>query len=230
MVALLLAACGSAGAQDAFPQPADMQTFYIYFLNKGPAYGAGTPEAQKEIQARHMAHLGSLGAAGKIAGPFGTEGPRRGLVILAAGSLAAARAIAEADPAVKAGTFTVEIYTLIVPGNWFELGPVPEPFKMRPFVFMFFDEAPGRPSATQAEMAALQSGHLANLYRLSKEGRLHLAGPLADGGPHRGIGVLATGTVEEAQQWMADDPMIRSGHLVMVPLRWFAAEGILLRK
>src|SRR5687768_8632306 len=118
LVALVLLATGTARAQAAFPPPADMQTFYIYFLNKGSNYGVGTAEEQKEIQAKHMGHLNSLGAAGKIAGPFGTEGPRRGLVILTADSLASARAIGEADPAVKAGVFTVEIYTLVVPRNW----------------------------------------------------------------------------------------------------------------
>jgi uncharacterized protein YciI len=230
VAAWLVLASGAARAQAAYPAPADMQTFYLYFLNQGPNYGTGTPEERKAIQAQHMAHLGSLGPAGKIAGPFGTPGERRGLVILAAESLAAARAIAEADPAVKAGTFTVEIFTLVVPKNWFEFGPVPEPFKMRPFVFFFLDAAPSRPDVSQDEMASLQNGHLANLYRLSKEGKLHLAGPLADGGTHRGIGVLATETIEEAQQWMADDPMIKAGHLVMVPLRWFAADGIMLRK
>lgn len=122
LVTLLLTVCGNARAQEAYPQPADLQMFYIYFLNKGPA------------------------------------------------------------------------------------------------------------AASRAEMAALQDGHLANLYRLAQEGKLHLAGPLTDGGAHRGIGVMATDSIEEAQQWMADDPMIKSGHLVVVPLRWFAADGILLRK
>ncbi len=220
LMALVLAASGTASAQEAFPQPADMQTFHIYFLNKGPNYGTGSAEEQKAIQAQRMGHLNSLGAAGKIAGPFGTDGPRRGLVILTADSLAAARAIGEADPAVKAGVFTVEIYTLVVPRNWFEFGPVPEPFKMRRFVFFFLDDAPGRPSADAAAMATLQDGHLANLYRLSREGKLHLAGPLTDGGTHRGIGVMATETVEEAQQWMADDPMIKGG-----TSSWFRCAG-----
>src|SRR5688500_7888479 len=126
----------------AYPPPADLQTYYNYFLNKGPNYGKGTPEEQKEIQGRHMAHLNSLGAAGKIAGPIGTEGPRRGVVVLKAASLAQARAIGEADPAVKAGTFTVETYTWVVPKNGFDLGPVPEPYQMRRFVLVMFDQAP----------------------------------------------------------------------------------------
>ena len=231
-IALLASLTFSAGvgAQTAYPAPADLQTYYIYFLNKGPSYGTGTEEERKAIMAGHMAHLASLQPEGKIAGPFGTPGERRGMVILTAESLDAARARGEADPAVKAGTFTVEIYTLIVPRNWFDLGPLPEPYSMRSYVFFFLDAAPGRPALPDAEMARLQDAHLANLHRLSREGKLHLAGPLTDGGTHRGIGVLATDSVEEAEQWMADDPLIKAGQLGMVPLRWFAADGILLRK
>ena len=229
-LALLIVFSGGAAAQDAYPAPADLQTYYIYFLNKGPNYGAGSDEERKAIQAQHMAHLESLAPEAKIAGPFGTPGPMRGLVILTADSIEAARARGEADPAVKAGVFTVEIYTLVVPRNSFELGPLPEPYTMRQYVFFFLDEAPSRPALPAAEAAALQDGHLAHLYRLAREGKLHLAGPLTDGGMHRGIGVFATADVEEARAWMSDDPLIRAGHLVMAPLRWFAADGILLRK
>jgi uncharacterized protein YciI len=226
---LMLLATRATVAQQAYPPPADMQTFYIYFLKTGPKSGDGTPDERKAIQAQHMNHLNGLGA--KIAGPFVDGGEWRGLVILPAESIAAARAKAEADPAVKAGVFIVEPFTLVFPKNWFELGPVPEPYKMRRFVFFFLDDSPSRPSgASAAEMAKLQDGHLANLYRLSREGKLHLAGPLTDGGRHRGIGVLATESVDEARRWMADDPMIKSGHLVLVPLQWFAADGIMLRR
>ena len=229
MALAMVLAAGSAPAQQAYPPPADMQTFYIYFLKTGPKSGEGTPDERKAIQSQHMDHLNGLGA--KIAGPFVNGGEWRGLVILPADSIAAARAKAEADPAVKAGVFVVEPYTLVFPKNWFELGPVPEPYKMRRFVFFLLDDAPARPSNTSAaDMAKLQDGHLANLYRLSREGKLHLAGPLTDGGTHRGIGVLATESIEEAQRWMAGDPMIKGGYLVMVPLQWFAADGIMLRR
>lgn len=228
-VLALAVAAGSARAQQAYPPPADLQTYYIYFLKTGPKSGTGTPDERKQIQAQHMAHLNALGA--KIAGPFIDGGQWRGLVILAADSVAAARAKGEADPAVKAGVFVVETYTLVVPANWFELGPVPEPYTMRRWVFFFLDDAPNRPANTPAaDMATLQDGHLANLHRLSKEGKLYLAGPLTDGGSHRGIGVMATESVDEAQRWMADDPLIKAGQLVMAPLQWFGADGILIRK
>lgn len=226
---LAMLAVAAPSAAQSYPPPADLQTYYIYFLKTGPKSGTGTPDERKQIQAQHMAHLNSLGA--KIAGPFIDGGEWRGLVILPAESLAAARAKGEADPAVKAGVFVVETYTLVVPKNWFELGPVPEPYKMRRWVFFFLDDAPSRPANTPAaEMAKLQDGHLANLHRLSKEGKLYLAGPLTDGGIHRGIGVFATESVDEARQWMADDPLVKGGYLVVTPLQWFGADGIMLRK
>lgn len=220
----------AAAAKQEFPQPADFQTYYIYFLTKGPNYGKGTPEEQKDIQAKHMGHLNSLGAAGKIAGPIGTEGPRRGLVILKAASLADARAIGEADPAVKAGTFGVEIYTLVLPRNWFDFGPVPEPYQMRRFVFAIFDRVNTLPPMSAGELTKLEQAHIANLYRLSREGKIELAGPLADGGVHRGVAVLRTDTIDEALQWLASDPLVKAGVLTVTPLRWFAADGIMLRR
>lgn len=229
-VLVSLVSAAVALAQTAYPAPSDLQTYYIYFLSKGPNYDAGTPDERKALQEQHMAHLASLQPEGKIAGPFGTPGPMRGLVILSAGSIAEARARGEQDPAVQAGMFTVEIYTLMVPGNWFDLGPLPPDYKMRSYVFFFLDSGPAAPAASSEEMAALQDAHLAHLYRLSREGKLHLAGPLLDGGTHRGIGVMATDSIEEAQAWMADDPFVKAGHLVVVPRVWWAADGILLRR
>lgn len=230
MAVMAMPGAAASARQQAFTPPSDMQTYYIYFLNKGPNYGKGTPEEQKEIQGKHMAHLNSLGAAGKIAGPIGTDGPRRGIVILKTDSLAQARAIGEADPAVKAGTFTVEAYTLVLPRNWFDFGPVPEPYKMRRFVVAIFDRVPTLPSMTAGELRKLEQGHLENLYRLSREGKIEIAGPLVDGGEHRGIAVLRTDTIEEATAWLADDPLVNAGVLTITPLRWFAADGIMLRR
>ena len=41
----------AASAQSRYPQPADLQTYYIYFLNKGPNHGGGTADERKAIQA-----------------------------------------------------------------------------------------------------------------------------------------------------------------------------------
>jgi uncharacterized protein YciI len=86
------------------------------------------------------------------------------------------------------------------------------------------------PDAT-AEVAALQEAHLANLRRLADEGKLVLNGPLLDafqlGGEIRGIGVLKAGSMAQAQEWIATDPMIKVGRLVFEVHAWMVAKGVL---
>jgi len=54
----------------------------------------------------------------------------------------------------------------------------------------------------------LQEGHLANIRRLAKEGKLVLAGPCLDDTPLRGIFVLKTQSLDEAKQWTLTDPAV----------------------
>lgn len=75
------------------------------------------PEKLEEIQAAHLAHLNALGESGRllVAGPFDEQSdPRyRGILIFRSGTAAEARALAEQDPAVKAGRLEV------VSVNWY---------------------------------------------------------------------------------------------------------------
>lgn len=96
--------------------PADLATYYFGFLNKGPKWTAEqTPETQK-IQEGHMAHLRASGEAGTlvIAGPLGDNGDIRGIVVYKTETIEAARAVAEADPAVKAGRLVVDLHKWFV--------------------------------------------------------------------------------------------------------------------
>ena len=66
--------------QDAPPK---MVRYYMGFLKKGPAWGAGTKEEGAEIQKQHLAHLGRMHQMGKlvVAGPFGDNGEIRGILV-----------------------------------------------------------------------------------------------------------------------------------------------------
>jgi len=81
------------------------------------------------------------------------------------------------------------------------------------------------------EIDALQEAHLANLRRLAEMGKLVLNGPLLDSfdlsGEIRGIGVLKTDTLQEAQDLVATDPMVKVGHLVFELHAWMVAKDIL---
>ena len=65
----------------------------------------GSKEKRPVLRPDHLAHLGRLHERGRVvlAGPF-TDGTGS-LIVIRAESLAAARALADADPYVKGGVF-----------------------------------------------------------------------------------------------------------------------------
>ena len=81
------------------------------------------------------------------------------------------------------------------------------------------------------EIKALQEAHLANLRRLAEMGKLILNGPLLDSfatsGEVRGIGVLKTDTLAEAEELVATDPMVKVGRLVFELHAWMVEKEIL---
>jgi len=98
----------------AAPAPVEyeMTTYYVGFLYKGPTWSAEETPERARLQEAHMANIRKMGAEEKllIAGPFTDDGEIRGLYVFKAGSLEEARALAESDPAVKAGRLRFEIH------------------------------------------------------------------------------------------------------------------------
>ena len=100
-----------AAARKADPELKDkMLTYQFVLLRKGPLWTAEETTEVKQIQAAHLVHIRSMVKAGKLAaaGPLLHEGDPRGIFIFQAGSLGEAQALAQADPAVKAGRLTLE--------------------------------------------------------------------------------------------------------------------------
>ena len=94
-----------------------MTTYYFAFLRHGPKWTATrTPETDK-LQADHMAHINSMARSGKlvIAGPFENGGDYAGVFVFKGNSIDEAKALAEADPTVKAGRLVIEIHPWMVP-------------------------------------------------------------------------------------------------------------------
>jgi uncharacterized protein YciI len=97
----------------------DVESFELVLLRR-PANAPDYPEADLErIQAEHLAYHARLREAGEIV----TNGPvidqpdpsLRGLTFYRTGSLARAKELAEADPAVRAGRLAVEVMTWYCP-------------------------------------------------------------------------------------------------------------------
>ncbi|MCB0685392.1 MAG: hypothetical protein KDC53_02670 [Saprospiraceae bacterium] len=88
-----------------------MQQYFLVFIKRGENKSA-SPEEAKEIQAKHLAYLGGLYEKGYICmnGPFGDDGEIRGATIYRVSSADEALRLAQGDPAVEAGIFTVEAH------------------------------------------------------------------------------------------------------------------------
>jgi uncharacterized protein len=91
--------------------PPEMKQYWFVMLKKGPKRDQSAEEAQK-IQAGHMANIKSYADRGalQIAGPFMDDGDWRGIFILDVPDRAAAEAMCNDDPAIKAGRLVCEIH------------------------------------------------------------------------------------------------------------------------
>lgn len=110
--ALAQTATPPAKAPDIGPGGFEMTTYYVGFLYRGLRW---TPEQTPEteaLQKGHLANIQKLAQEGKLllAGPFTDGGDLRGIFVFRVGSMAEAQALAESDPAVKAGRLRLEFH------------------------------------------------------------------------------------------------------------------------
>jgi len=91
----------------------DLEAFELVLLRR-PEDATSYPDEELErIQQEHLAYHAGLREAGQVVtnGPVidGPDPSLRGMTFYRTGSLARARELAEADPAVRAGRLTVEV-------------------------------------------------------------------------------------------------------------------------
>jgi uncharacterized protein len=127
--ALALCVIGAGVILAAEPENYEMTTYQVAFLVKGPNWTPAETEETKAIQAGHMDNIGKMAASGKllIAGPFMDGGDLRGLFIFRVATLEEAKALAEQDPAVKAGRLRLEWHPWFAAKNVTVTATAPKP-------------------------------------------------------------------------------------------------------
>ncbi len=70
-------------------------------------------------------------------------------------------------------------------------------------VFVFLHQRADKAELPKAQLDSIMSGHMANIGRLAKEGKLLVAGPFDGGG---GIFIFNSKSVEEVKRWLQTDP------------------------
>jgi len=83
-------------------------------------------------------------------------------------------------------------------------------------------------TATKEEQNIAFQGHMDNIKRLAKEGKLVVAGPfMKNDKNYRGIFIFNVETVEEAQVLVDTDPTIKSKILAAELTPWFATAALM---
>ncbi len=98
---------------------------------------------------------------------------------------------------------------------------------MRSYVLVILKTGPN-PVPKGPERDEMFKGHFANMNRLADAGILAVAGPLDGVDGWRGLFILAVGTIEEAQQHVATDPVIIKGEMVAEYHKHYGSAALML--
>lgn len=84
-------------------------------------------------------------------------------------------------------------------------------------------------TATAEERSKYFEGHMANINRLAKEGKLIVAGPfMKNDKNYRGIFIFNVSTVEEAQVLVATDPAVKAKIFEAELTPWFCSAALMV--
>src|SRR5262245_47379969 len=97
---------------------------------------------------------------------------------------------------------------------------------MRLYVLAILEKGPKWTKESTPETKEVLNGHMENMRRLAKEGKLILAGPLAEAGDAAGIFLFDTASIEEARKWCDTDPAVQAGRFQVKLWKWYSAKGI----
>lgn len=132
--------------------------------------------------------------------------------------------------AVQAGEPTTPADAQAAPGFNAELAQRTgaDDYGMRSYVLVILRTGP-TPVTDEAARRAMFAGHMANIERLAKQGKLALAGPFGDAdGDWRGLFVFAVKDIDEAKALVATDPVIRQGEMVADYHHWYGSAATML--
>jgi len=97
---------------------------------------------------------------------------------------------------------------------------------MKQYIFAFLKNGETKISDTAARREIIMA-HLANIKRLSDEGKLILAGPFLDDAGLAGIFIFNVATMEEAKQLVNTDPGVKAGIFAIELHPWYGSASLL---
>jgi uncharacterized protein YciI len=97
---------------------------------------------------------------------------------------------------------------------------------MKQYVFCILKTG-SNTTATDEEKNNLFKGHMANITKLAKEGKLALAGPfMKNDRNYRGLYIFNVGTIEEAKELVATDPAVKANIFEAELTPWYGTAAL----
>lgn len=98
---------------------------------------------------------------------------------------------------------------------------------MKPYVIVMLTSGSAKID-DKAKMGELMKGHLANIGKLSDEGKIVVAGPFLEKNKenYRGMFIFNTPSKEEAEQWVKTDPAVRAGVFSYEIFPWYGSAAL----
>jgi uncharacterized protein YciI len=99
-------------------------------------------------------------------------------------------------------------------------------YGMKQYVFCILKTG-SNTSATAEEKSNLFKGHMANITRLAKEGKLVVAGPfMKNDKNYRGLYIFNVSTIEEAKALVVTDPAVKENLLEAELTLWYGSAAL----
>lgn len=99
-------------------------------------------------------------------------------------------------------------------------------YGMKKYVFCLLKSG-SNTTASKEESKKLFEGHMANIEKLAKEGKLVVAGPfMKNDRNYRGIYIFNVETIEEAKALVATDPAIKANLLEAELTPWYSSAAL----
>ena len=97
--------------------PKNLKPYFLGLLRRGPRWNETSGAEAAELLPRHLRYLREQSEAGsyRLTGPVLDESEFAGVLLIAAESLEAARALTDADPGVLAGRLTIDVHPVLLP-------------------------------------------------------------------------------------------------------------------
>jgi uncharacterized protein len=103
-----------------------------------------------------------------------------------------------------------------------------EAFEMKQYFFVMLTKGPSR-NQDSVTAAKIQEGHMANINRLGKMGKIIVAGPFGDEGNWLGIFIFDCKTEQEVKDYLKTDPAVAAGRLNYEIHPWWAAKNCVFK-